>query len=137
MKPAEFDCLCLSGLFAFEFFDGSGLVVLGFLGFAKGFGGGFGFEALAEVFIADDLEAPVIVFDECRHGFDPVAGVQVVDIADHFVFRSVDMATDDTGALALTGEVLQLVFVFADKADGGLHLGFNGLAEGEVFFATP
>ena len=60
-----------------------------------------------------------------------------MDIADHFVFRGVDVATDDTGALALASEVLQLLFVFADKTDRGFHLGFDGLAEREILFAAP
>lgn len=93
------------------------------------------FDFGAEVLVLDDLETPVNVLDNGRHRFHPVAGVEVMNFADHLVFRGMDMAADDTGAATLGRELLQVIFKAADVADGGLDACLDGLGKGKVFLA--
>lgn len=93
--------------------------------------------AAAPFFVGDDFEGAVEVFDDGGHGFDPVAGVEVVDVADFFIGRGVDVTADDAVAFFGIGEVLQLFFVFADEADGAFDFGFDPFGEGEGGFAAP
>ena len=60
-----------------------------------------------------------------------------MDVAIHLVRRGMDVAADDAFAVAGVREALQLLFVFADKADRTFHLGFDPFGKGERLKTAP
>jgi hypothetical protein len=58
-------------------------------------------ELLQELRVLDELVAAVPVLDDRRQRLDPVARVEVMDVAEHLVRRGVDVAAHD--ALAAAG----------------------------------
>src|SRR5262245_38117548 len=60
-------------------------------------------QGVAQLCPFDDLEPAVMMLDEGGAAFDPVAVIEVVDIADHAVVGRVDMAADDALRAALAG----------------------------------
>ena len=85
----------------------------------------------------DQLHAPVVVLDNGGHAFDPVAGVEVMDLADALVLRGVDVTADDAVTTLVDGELLKQGLVFINEADGGFHLGLHALAEGKILLPLP
>ena len=84
-------------------------------------------EAAQEFLVFHQLHAAVVVLDDGGQAFDPIAGVEVVDIAHLLVFRSVDVAADDALALFLASEVLQeLPMEFAVEARKLLDIELEG-----------
>lgn len=92
---------------------------------------------LAEGFVFDDFEASVEVFDESGIGFDPIPGVEVMDISDHFIFGSMDVSTYEAATLVFFGEVFDLVFEARDIVNDFFGLCFDGLGEREIRFTAP
>src|SRR6478609_2248682 len=90
----------------------------------------------AEFLERDQLEAAVMVLDDGGERFDPVAGVQVMNVPDHLVGGGVDVAADDTPAAAVAGERGDLFLEVADEADGLLDARLDRLAEREVLLAA-
>src|SRR4051812_37801771 len=45
-----------------------------------------------EVGEVDQFVAPIPVLDDCGERFDPIAGIEIVDVADDFVRGAVDVA---------------------------------------------
>jgi hypothetical protein len=92
----------------------------------------------AEEFRAfDDADGAIVFFDHRGQGFDPVAGVDVADVADHAVLGLMDVAAHHAFATAARGQGLEMFLETRDEADGRLHLGLDGLGEGEVLLAAP
>ena len=91
--------------------------------------------AVHELLVGDEFHAAIVVLDDGAEAFDPVAGVEVMDVFDLFVGGGVDVAADDAFAFALVGEFLQLHFVLIDERNGGLHFAFDRFADGVVFFS--
>jgi len=95
------------------------------------------FDAFAKLFVVEHFKSPVLVFDDGGERLHPVAGIEVVDVAQYLIVGRVDVSADDAAALTLARQVFQLLLVFTDEADGALDLSFDRLAEGEVFLAAP
>ena len=64
----------------------------------------------------DEFEAAVVVLDDRGERLDPVAGVEIMDVADHLVGRRVDVAADDAAAAAVARERGELVLEFARRS---------------------
>ena len=77
------------------------------------------------------------MLDDGGERLDPVAAVEVVDIADHLVGGGVDVAADDAGAAALVRKARDVALEFRDVVHRALHAGLDGLAERPVFLAAP
>ena len=58
-----------------------------------------------------------------------------MDVIDPFVGRRVDVPADDTLAVALVREFLQLHLVFVNERHRRLHLALDGLADGIMLLA--
>jgi len=127
----------VAGLVFFEGLGFRGFVHVRLFPFLFGFQARLIFEALAEFLVVEHFKAPVLVFHDGCERLHPVAGIEVVDIAQRLIIGRVDVSADDAAALTLASQVFQLLLVFADEADGALDLGFDRLAQGEVFLAAP
>jgi len=77
-----------------------------------------------------------VVLDNRGETLDPVAGIEIVHIADDFVCWGMNVSADDAIAFALMGEFLQLLFVAIDEGNRGLDFAFDGLADGEILLAA-
>lgn len=98
---------------------------------------GFFFEARAKFLVLDDFLPPVRFFDDRGERFDPVPGIEVMDTTYQFIVGGVDVSANNPLAAAFPGEVLELLLVFTNKADGSFHLRLDCLAQGKVFLAAP
>lgn len=91
----------------------------------------------AELFEVNELETTVIVFDDRGERLNPIARVEIVDIANVANFRRVDVSADHAHATLGLGQGRELLFEFRDMADGGLDLGLDRFAERIVLLAPP
>lgn len=66
-----------------------------------------GLQAASELGVGQHLEPAVKMFHERGQGLDPVSGVQVVDVADPFVGRGMDVSADHPDAPAIPGQRLK------------------------------
>ena len=59
------------------------------------------------------------MLDDRGEALDPVARIEIVDRPHVFIFRSVDVATDDAVAFPVTGELLKVDGMAADDTIPG------------------
>lgn len=92
-----------------------------------------------ELIVEDDVEAPIVEFDDGTETFHPISTVEIVDVcfAYDFIGRVVNMSCNNPGTVPPMGEELKLFFVFSDEIDRTFHLCLDGLRNRVVFFASP
>jgi len=94
-------------------------------------------ELLNEVGVLDELVGAVPVLDDRRQGLDPVAGVQVMHLAQHLVRGCVNMPAHHASAAPGAGQFRNVLLEVRDMAHGRLHAGLDGPAEGPVLEPPP
>jgi hypothetical protein len=87
---------------------------------------------VAGVEVAEEVDGAIEVLDECGGAFDPVAGVEVIDLADLADDGPVDVAADDAGDVVLRGVADDGFLEFADEGDGVFDALLGVGAEGPV-----
>src|SRR5208283_5664275 len=71
----------------------------------------------------DQFEPSVVVFDNGRQRLDPVAGIQVVDLADHLVRGRMDVPAHHADALMVVSQLGDVVFKLGHMTNRGLDAG--------------
>jgi len=90
-----------------------------------------------ETRVIDEFVASIVVLDDGGERFDPVARIEIVGIAEHFVRWGVDVATHDAHAIALFRELSDVFFEVGDVIHGFFDASFDRLAERPVFLPAP
>jgi len=73
----------------------------------------------------DELNPAVKIFYQCRATFNPIAAVQILNVADVFDFRAVNVAADHAVGLLVARHLRQGFLVFRDVFHGRLGLEFQ------------
>ena len=90
------------------------------------------FAVFDELVVGDNFESSIVVLDQGGEGFDPIAAVEVVHVAELFVGRGVNVPANDAAVVVLAGQLLELFLILIDKSNRRFDLGFHPTAEGAV-----
>ena len=78
------------------------------------------------------LETAIVVLDDRRAAFDPVAAIEIVDAVDHAIGRVMDMAADDAVGVVPAGFAGDGLLEGANEAHGPLDAVFEISREGPI-----